>query len=100
MPFTSIKSDAFVTGVAFGSVLQTFVETYLEKLQTEEQAEALFQRDRKYIMKILNNQEGYIFPTGPTSEKAKRLRFRSWMADGRAARKKAMKDGKRAMYRE
>ena len=73
MPFTSIKSDAFVTGVAFGSVLRLCRSTYLEKLQTEEQAEALFQRDRKYIMKILNNQEGYIFPTGPTSEKAKKI---------------------------
>ena len=73
MPFTSIKSDAFVTGVAFGSVLRLCRSTYLEKSQTEEQAEMLFQRDRKYIMKMLNNQEGYIYTAGPTSEKAKKI---------------------------
>ena len=73
MPFTSIKSDAFVTGVAFGSVLRLCRSTYLEKSQTEEEAEMLFQRDRKYIMKMLNNQEGYIYTAGPTSEKAKKI---------------------------
>ena len=73
MPFTSIKSDAFITGVAFGSVLRLCRSTYTERSQTEEQAEVLFRKDREYVIKMLNNEDGYVLPTGPASEIAKEL---------------------------
>lgn len=71
MPFTSVKSDAFVAGVGFGSVLRLCRSTYWERDITEEQAEELFQKDREYIIKIVSNKEGYDLPMGPTSDKAK-----------------------------
>ena len=71
MPFTSIKSDAFVTGVGFGSVLRLCRSTYWERDVTEEKAEALFQKDREYVIKMASNKKGYVLPMGPTSDKAK-----------------------------
>lgn len=73
MPFTSIKSDAFVTGVGFGYVMRLCRSTYRERVITEEQAEILFQKDREYITKMIGNEEGHTPPMGPTSEKAKDL---------------------------
>ncbi len=71
MPFTSIKSDAFIAGVGFGSILRLCRSTYSERDITEEQAEKLFQKDREYIIKMASNREGYASHWGPTSNKAK-----------------------------
>ncbi len=71
MLFTSIKSDAFIAGVGFGSILRLCRSTYSERDITEEQAEKLFQKDREYINKMANNKEGYAPIWGPTSNKAK-----------------------------
>lgn len=71
MPFTSIKSDALVTGIGFGSVLRLCRSSYWERDITEEEAEIRFEKDKKFVLRTVNNEEEYLLPYGPTSEKAK-----------------------------
>ena len=73
MPFTSIKSDAFISGIGWGSVFRLCRSTYLERDITEQQADILFEKDKKYVTRWLNNEDGYVLPWGPASDKAKEL---------------------------
>ena len=78
MPYSSIRSQDFLTGIGYGSVFRTCRDVYRDKILTEAQGEQAIIDTKEFLSELINDNQ---VPFGPISSNSKDLIYQ--VLDGR-----------------